>query len=67
MNEPIIEPYAGKDYTKIIFKPDLKRFNISKLSADMIGLMRRRVYDMAGILKVKVYLNGKFIQIANFK
>jgi DNA topoisomerase-2 len=45
----------------------LKRFNISKLSGDMMGLMKRRVYDMAGILKVKVYLNGRLLQVANFK
>lgn len=33
----------------------------------MIALMKKRVYDMAGILKVKVYLNGKLIPIKNFK
>jgi len=67
MGEPIIEPYEGKDYTKVTFKPDFKRFNSNKLSADMISLMKRRVYDMAGLLKVKVYLNNKLIQISNFK
>jgi len=29
--------------------------------------MKKRVYDMAGILKVKVYLNGKIVPIKNFK
>jgi DNA topoisomerase-2 len=32
----------------------------------MICLLKKRVYDMAGILKVKVYLNDKLIPIRNF-
>jgi hypothetical protein len=33
----------------------------------MIGLMKRRVYDLAGILKVKVFLNNKLVPISGFK
>jgi hypothetical protein len=29
--------------------------------------MKRRVYDIAGIIKVKVYLNGKLVHVPNFK
>jgi len=29
--------------------------------------MKRRVYDISGILKVNVYLNGKMVQVPNFK
>ena len=33
----------------------------------MFALLKKRVYDMAGILKVQVHLNGKEIGIKNFK
>ena len=32
-----------------------------------MNLMKRRVYDMAGILKVKVYLNNRLVNIPHFK
>jgi DNA topoisomerase-2 len=37
------------------------------LSREMTALLKKRVYDMAGILKVNVHLNGKVIAIKNFK
>lgn len=36
------------------------------LHDDMRSLLEKRVYDMAGILKVKVFLNAKEIKIKNF-
>ena len=33
----------------------------------MSALLKKRVYDMAGILKVKVYLNGSLVPIKSFK
>ena len=56
-------------YTKIIFKPDLKRFNIAELSDDIISLMKKRVYDIAvnTSKNVSVYYNGKKIGIKKFE
>tara|TARA_B110001454_G_scaffold218559_1_gene246898 strand:+ start:2044 stop:5478 length:3435 start_codon:yes stop_codon:yes gene_type:complete len=56
-------------YTKIVFKPDLKRFNISELSDDIISLMKKRVYDIAinTSAKVSVSYNGKKIAIKKFE
>jgi len=67
MSEPAIEEYNGQDYTKISFKPDFKRFQINKLTSDMISLLKRRVYDISGVIKVNVHLNRKLVQIPNFK
>lgn len=67
MNEPIITPFAGSDYTRVSFRPDFQRFGVNNFSPDMLSLMKKRVYDMAGILKVKVYLNGSLVQVPNFK
>lgn len=59
---------SGDDYTCITFKPDLKKFHLSKMTDDIINLMKKRVYDMAGIFnnKVRVYLNNERINIKSF-
>lgn len=67
MQTPTISSYHGSDYTKIMFKPDFKRFQLTKLTPDMVSLLKKRVYDIAGIVKVKVYLNSKLIPIPSFK
>jgi DNA gyrase/topoisomerase IV subunit B len=48
--DPVIEPYAGKDYTVVTFQPDLARFSMESLDEDIVGLLSKRVYDMAGVL-----------------
>jgi len=59
---------GGKEYTQIIFKPDLKRFGMESLDADFEAVLKRRVYDLAGCVKgVKVDLNSERIKIKNFK
>jgi len=58
MTVPQTVVYNGKDYTKIVFKPDFTKFGISGLSADMANLFKKRVYDLAGILKCSIFLNG---------
>ncbi|KAG0442401.1 DNA topoisomerase 2 [Dictyocoela muelleri] len=66
--DPVIKPYIGPDYTKITFKPDFKRFGMDGFDDDILELMYKRVYDLAGILKnVYVYLNGEKIPVRNFK
>ena len=58
----------GENWTKITFTPDLARFGMTELDDDIIALMTRRVYDMAGVSKgVKVSYNGKRIPINTFK
>jgi DNA topoisomerase II len=67
MSEPEVEDYDEKSYTKVTFTPDYKRFGISKMTPDMLRLLKRRVYDMSGLIRGKVYLNDKLVQIPNFK
>jgi DNA topoisomerase-2 len=67
--EPVIKDNKdGKDFTSITFKPDLQRFGMSTLDEDIVSLMTKRAYDMAGCTpaSVKVKLNGKLIDIKNF-
>eukprot|EP00041_Stephanoeca_diplocostata_P032247 m.1029066 g.1029066 ORF g.1029066 m.1029066 type:complete len:1509 (-) comp24112_c0_seq1:111-4637(-) len=56
------------DWTKITFKPDLEKFKMTELDDDIVALMTRRVYDIAGICTgVKVSLNGTRLPIKTFK
>lgn len=58
----------GEEWTRITFKPDLKRFGMNGIDEDTAGLLRKRVYDMAGTVRdVKVYLNDERLKIKNFK
>lgn len=59
---------GGKEYTQITFKPDLKRFGMDSLDADIEAVIKRRVYDLAGCVRgVKVDLNNERIKIKSFK
>lgn len=61
------------DYTKITFKPDLERFNMTRLDEDTVGLLAKRAYDIAGSManrdgkKLSVSLNGKKLPVKDFK
>src|SRR6266545_1966697 len=58
----------GEEYTRITFKPDLKRFGMDRIDEDTASLLRKRVYDMAGTVKdIKVFLNDERLKIKNFK
>lgn len=53
--------------TKITFKPDLERFGMTHFNNDIISLMTKRVYDIAGTTSgVRVTLNGEPIGIRSF-
>ncbi|KAE8670742.1 DNA topoisomerase 2 [Hibiscus syriacus] len=58
----------GENWTKVTFKPDLAKFNMTHLEEDVVALMRKRVFDLAGCLgkTVKVELNGKRIPVKSF-
>ena len=63
--KPKISAAKSNPYTKITWTADFKRFDIAEYSDYMINLMKRRVYDIAGVTDktISVYLNGKKINI----
>ena len=69
INPPKITKCSAKPYTKFTWNMDYKRFNIDKLSDDMISLMIMRFYDIAGITdkKINVYYNNEKINIKSFQ
>ncbi|WUR02388.1 DNA topoisomerase 2 (TOP2) [Vairimorpha necatrix] len=67
--KPEIKAYNKKaDFTRITFKPDLNRFKMDNLDEDIVSLLKKRVYDLSGIVKkVKVYLNDEKLEIKDFE
>ncbi len=49
--DPVIKPCKASDnWTCITFSPDLAKFDMAELEEDVLALMRKRVYDVAGVL-----------------
>jgi DNA topoisomerase-2 len=65
---PEIIDYSGEPYTEFTFEPDLSAFKLKEISKDMVGLMARRAYDIAGCTgkEVSVYYNNKKIPVRDF-
>lgn len=57
-----------EEFTRITFKPDLAKFNMTAIDDDLEALLKKRVYDLAGTVPgVKVYLNGQRIPVKSFR
>nr|UQT18117.1 DNA topoisomerase II alpha [Andrias davidianus] len=66
--ETKLKPFEGEDFTCITFEPDLSKFKMETLDKDIVALMSRRAYDIAGASKgVKVFLNGKKLPVSSFR
>ncbi|KAM6312297.1 DNA topoisomerase 2-alpha [Podargus strigoides] len=60
--------FDGEDYTCVTFQPDLSKFKMTTLDKDIVALMSRRAYDIAGSTKdVKVFLNGQRLPVKGFR
>ena len=66
---PKVEDCSEDSYTRVTFWPDFPRFGMSKLDDDIVGLMLKRVYDLAGVTRksCKVNLQGKTLQVEDFQ
>ncbi|KAK7826200.1 dna topoisomerase 2 [Quercus suber] len=67
--EPVISKCKeSENWTKVSFKPDLAKFNMTHLEDDVAALMKKRVFDLAGCLgkSVKVELNGTRVPVKSF-
>ena len=68
INKPTITSVKGdKEYTKVSFRPDFKRFGVECFSDDMIEVFRKRMYDIKAYLgnEVKITFNKEVIKIKN--
>ena len=63
----LISQVKERDYTKIVFRPDLEKFGMTELDNDIISLFEKRVYDIAGCnSNIKVKLGRKVVKLKNF-
>jgi DNA topoisomerase-2 len=74
ISPPIITkvPKTSKPYTKVTFKPDYRRLGVQGLTADMLALLKKRVYDIGAVTdhsikKIKVMYNDVQIPVKNFQ
>lgn len=66
-NKPTIKKSTQK-FTKIKFKPDVKRFNLEKIDDIHFKILEKRVYDVAACNpKIKIYFNKELIKINSFQ
>ena len=59
---------TSQHYTRITYKPDLKRFGMKNIDNDSFKIMEKRVYEVAGCNpNLTIYFNGKRIIMKSFK
>lgn len=65
MDKAKITSNKSKDFVRVTFKPDFKRFGMPDgIDDDTEAIMYRRVYDLAGTVEgVKVHLNGEHLKL----
>ena len=60
IKKPEIKLNSKKQFTKITYYPDFKKFNSNGLTDDMINIMRKRAHDIASCVKnASVYFNDE--------
>ena len=71
IGEPVITTVGSKDkeYTRVSFLPDFKRFGLSGWSSDMVSIFQRRAYEISACCgsKLKVSFNNQPIPVNRFK
>mmetsp|Transcript_35793 Transcript_35793/g.64661 ORF Transcript_35793/g.64661 Transcript_35793/m.64661 type:complete len:1405 (+) Transcript_35793:113-4327(+) len=67
--KPKMTKFSGKDFTKVTFYPDLKRFGMASLDKDIVSLMKKRVMDLGGTTnkRCRVFLNDNPVAVKDFK
>ncbi|CAE7816482.1 TOP2A [Symbiodinium sp. CCMP2456] len=67
--KPEILATKEKSFTCITFKPDLAKFGMARLDEDIVSLLTKRVYDVAGSTaeRCSVFLNGEKLDVKNFR
>ncbi|KPA85188.1 DNA topoisomerase ii [Leptomonas pyrrhocoris] len=67
-DDAVIVPCDSADYTMVTFYPDFDRFHVAKFTEDMLLMMKRRVYDVAGCTDktLKCFLNDERIACTTF-
>jgi len=70
-HEPVIKSVSSKEkeFTRVSFLPDFKRFGLSGWTDDMIDIFKRRAYEISACCgdKLSVTFNGDDVPVKRFK
>lgn len=68
VNPPIIKKYSKKPFTTIRFRPDYTKIGSKVLSADMLSVIKKRVYDACAVTQpnINIYLNDDKLDYKTF-
>jgi DNA topoisomerase-2 len=68
IDKPYTEKTKKKDYTKITFFPDLKRFKINSIGESTFKVLEKRAYDLSACTakNVNVWFNGDKLKVNSF-
>lgn len=69
-DEPLIEKYTDKPFTRISFYPDYEKFEMDNGITDVeYNLIRKRAYDMVACSngEIEAYFNDDKIEVENFE
>ena len=59
---------TSQHYTRITYRPDLKRFGMKSIDNDTFKIIEKRVYEIAGCnANLTIYFNGKRIIMRSFR
>ena len=63
VGDPVISPVSSstKPFTKLRFLPDYARLSMTGIDDDMIGLFRKRLYDIAAVTELKTKNKVKIV------
>lgn len=68
--DPAVIKESTEQFTRVKFHPDYRLFKMEHLEDDILALMRKRVFDIAGCngeIGVRVFLDGKRVPVKSFK
>jgi DNA topoisomerase II len=66
--DPIVEKYKDRPFTRITFKPDFEKFGTKKMSKDFVALIEKRAYDMFACSRgsINVTFNNQKVPLKSF-
>ena len=69
IKKPKIADSKKKDYTKITFYPDFKRFKMKKINEGLMNVLEKRAYDMSACTdkKVNIWFNKEKLKTKDFE
>lgn len=66
VNPPKIQSTKSKEYTRVTFTPDFKRFKTTNITQNTLDVIHRRTLDIAAVTPARVTFNGTNVSVKSF-